>query len=272
MATFTQIRVQSPVITRTILFNDLKSVVYIECLLVWKPVHSSPSLSRVSPPEAFPSHSSFNSNSLSAWLFFSSPHTHLFACHFPFMSITVTLHFLSSSSVTANPFSNLPHDSLYPLLFFHCYTFYYLFKDIMLLTGFVVFVIFLFTPSFVMPPPFVLFFLSFPHTWTSLDLTVFYLLRFFFFHGLFLQHFFIQLILFLCFVQFFLGLSFYTWHPRCDWVTWICLFTLQPVACSDIFFFFAGRGAGVQWKTLLHVEPLALWALKRTKILKGTCT
>lgn len=237
---------------------------------LFTPLSLSLSLSRVSPPEAFPSHSSFNSNSLSAWLFFSSPHTHLFACHFPFMSITVTLHFLSSSSVTANPFFNFPHDSLYPLLFFHCYTFYYLFKDIMLLTGFVVFVIFLFTPSFVVPPPFVLFFLSFPHTWTSLDLTVFYLLRFFFFHGLFLQHFFYSTHSISLLRAVFSRLIFlYVTSPL--WLSDLNLSLYITTSCVQRHFFFSG-GAGVQWKTLLHVEPLALWALKRTKILKGTCT
>lgn len=37
-----------------------------------------------------PPHSSFNSNSL---FLSSSLHTHLFACHFPFMSITISLHY-----------------------------------------------------------------------------------------------------------------------------------------------------------------------------------
>ena len=40
----------------------------------------------------FPTHSSFNGNSVFLWLFPSSLHTHLFTCHFPFMSITVSLH------------------------------------------------------------------------------------------------------------------------------------------------------------------------------------
>lgn len=51
-----------------------------------------------------PSRSSFNSNSLFLSDFLSSSlHTHLFACHFPFMSITISLHFSCLSLCPRSP-------------------------------------------------------------------------------------------------------------------------------------------------------------------------
>lgn len=67
-----------------------KILVYIECQPVWQLVLSPPPFVCVAFQSFFPTHSSFNSNSVFLWLFPSSLPTHLFTCHFPFMSITVS--------------------------------------------------------------------------------------------------------------------------------------------------------------------------------------
>lgn len=84
------------------------------------------SLLCASPSKAsLPPHTSFNSNSL-LWLFSSSLHTHLFACHFPFMSITFSLHFRFPSSGTARPLSHLLVSHYFPPPMCHSFPFFFI--------------------------------------------------------------------------------------------------------------------------------------------------